>query len=125
MPMIETPEGVKNYKEIIRTPGVDAVYIGPNDLGLGLGFGAKMERDEKEILDFYRALIAEANDAGVKCGIHLSTVGNAQMLIEMGFRLVTFVSDAWHMLKGAESTVAAIRPFLDAGHKSDFRGGQY
>jgi 4-hydroxy-2-oxoheptanedioate aldolase len=125
MPMIETPDGMKNFKAIVRTPGVDAIYIGPNDLGLGMGFGAKMERDEPAILDFYKALIAEANDAGVKCGIHVSTVENAKMLIGMGFRLVTFVSEAWHMLQGARTTVTALRPFIDANQKGKFGGGHY
>ncbi len=125
MPMIETPDGMRNYREIIRTPGVDAVYIGPNDLGLGLGLGAKMERDEPVILDFYRALVAEADAAGVRCGIHVASVENARMLIGMGFRLVTFVSEAWHMLRGAETTVGALRPFIDAGGQGSFAGGQY
>lgn len=124
MPMIETPTGVRNFKEIIRTPGVDAVYIGPNDLGLGMGLGAKMERDEPAILDFYRALIAEANDVGIKCGIHVATVENAKMLINMGFRLVTFVSEAWHMLQGTRTTIAALRPFIDTEYKSKFARGQ-
>ena len=35
--MIETAEALENLDEIMSTPGVDAVYIGPNDLAYALG----------------------------------------------------------------------------------------
>ncbi len=38
--MIETAEGVRNADAIAATPGVDAIYIGPGDLALGLGLSA-------------------------------------------------------------------------------------
>ena len=37
MVMIETPEGVANAAEIAAVPGVDAVFIGPNDLAHSMG----------------------------------------------------------------------------------------
>ena len=36
--MIETPEGVANAEEIAAVPGVDAVFVGPNDLAHTMGF---------------------------------------------------------------------------------------
>lgn len=35
--MIETPQGVANASEIAAVPGVDAVFIGPNDLAHSMG----------------------------------------------------------------------------------------
>ena len=35
--MIETPEGVANAEAIARVPGVDAVFVGPNDLAHSMG----------------------------------------------------------------------------------------
>ena len=37
--MVETKDGLANVDEIAATPGVDAIYIGPGDLALGLGRG--------------------------------------------------------------------------------------
>ncbi len=34
----ETPEGVANAEEIAAVPGVDAVFVGPNDLAHTMGF---------------------------------------------------------------------------------------
>jgi len=39
MIMIETAEGVKNIDEIVRVPGVGAIFIGASDLGVSLGVG--------------------------------------------------------------------------------------
>jgi 4-hydroxy-2-oxoheptanedioate aldolase len=36
--MIETPEGVRNAAAIAAVPGVDAVFVGPNDLAHTMGF---------------------------------------------------------------------------------------
>lgn len=36
--MIETPEGVANAAAIAAVPGVDAVFVGPNDLSHTMGF---------------------------------------------------------------------------------------
>ena len=36
--MIETPEGVANASTIAAVPGVDAVFVGPNDLAHSMGF---------------------------------------------------------------------------------------
>lgn len=35
--LVETPEAVENIREILDLPGVDEVFIGLNDLSLGLG----------------------------------------------------------------------------------------
>ncbi len=37
IPMIETVEALANLDEIVSTPGIDAVYVGPADLSISLG----------------------------------------------------------------------------------------
>src|SRR5262249_59288187 len=36
--MIETQEALDNLDAILSTPGLDAVYIGPSDLSISLGY---------------------------------------------------------------------------------------
>ena len=36
---IESPAAVRNINEILDVPGIGAVYLGPNDLGISLGVG--------------------------------------------------------------------------------------
>ena len=39
MVMIESGEGVKNIDEIVKVPGIGAIFIGASDLGVSLGVG--------------------------------------------------------------------------------------
>ncbi len=50
IPMIETPEGVKNAKAIAGVEGVDAVFIGPNDLAQSHGFGSTWLDEPTQLL---------------------------------------------------------------------------
>ena len=36
--MIETQQALDNLDAILKTPGLDSIYVGPSDLGLSLGF---------------------------------------------------------------------------------------
>ena len=40
MAMIETAEAVENLDDILETPGLDAVYVGPSDLAVSMGESA-------------------------------------------------------------------------------------
>ena len=50
MPMIETEEAVDNIDAIVDVPGIDAVYVGPGDLGFSIGLQPKLDREEPEIM---------------------------------------------------------------------------
>ena len=39
MLMIETAEGARHIDEILETPGIGAIFLGPSDLGVSLGVG--------------------------------------------------------------------------------------
>ena len=49
--MVETEFAMRNLDEIVAVPGVDAVYIGPNDLALGLGQGRVTYEESKVVYD--------------------------------------------------------------------------
>src|SRR5919112_912994 len=47
--IVETRAGLDAIDEIVAVPGVDAVYIGPNDLALSCGHGRGTYRDSAEV----------------------------------------------------------------------------
>ena len=58
--MIETQQAMENIEDIISTPGLDAVYIGPADLTLGLTQGKLkpgMDREEPEMIDAIKKIL--------------------------------------------------------------------
>ena len=48
--MIETAEGREKAEEIITTPGLDAVYIGPADSALSMGLPAMGDQPQEGAL---------------------------------------------------------------------------
>ncbi|MEM6708757.1 MAG: aldolase/citrate lyase family protein, partial [Pseudomonadota bacterium] len=44
----ESPEAVANVEEIITTPGVGAIFIGPSDLSANMGLPASDLNDRKD-----------------------------------------------------------------------------
>lgn len=64
--MIETPEAVANASAIAKVDGVDAVFVGPNDLSHSMGFANDWGRGEvqKEIEKAIRAVAAAGKCAG-------------------------------------------------------------
>jgi 4-hydroxy-2-oxoheptanedioate aldolase len=65
--MIETPDAVAQAAEIAAVPGVDAVFVGPNDLSHAMGFGSDWTSAPvmAEIERALRAVAAAGNCGGV------------------------------------------------------------
>jgi 4-hydroxy-2-oxoheptanedioate aldolase len=117
IPMIETGEALDNLEAILDVPGVDAVYVGPGDLGLSLGLVPKLDREEPEILKHYERILTETKKRGQFAGIHCATPSYAARAIGMGFRLPTIANDSSILLLAAKAAVAQAR--AEAGGKAD------
>ena len=106
--MIETPDGLKNVKEICATPGLDGIYVGPSDLAIAVG-GA-FPGDPAIEAEFYAALeaIAEAAaSAGVAAGIHTASGDIAAQRLRQGYTFTTVASDLTHLELAAKAHLAA------------------
>lgn len=89
---LETPEAAQNAEAIAAVPGVDVLFIGPNDLSATLGVFRQFEHP-----DFKRAvdrILSAARAHGKTAGIMASGADDALMWIERGFRFVSVSSDA-------------------------------
>ena len=92
--MIETREALGNLPEILATPGLDGVYVGPNDLAIELGQPPRAEHDHPEVIAAV-ALVREAVRArGLIAGIFCSDGPAARRRVAEGFGLVTPGNDA-------------------------------
>ncbi len=98
IPMIETREAIANLEAILDVPGIDAVYIGPSDLGFLHGLIPILDREEPEMLAILEKSSARPASAGIAAGIHCGSTAYAKRAIGMGFKLVTIGSDACFML---------------------------
>ncbi len=110
--MIETRAGVENLAEIVRTPGLDAVYIGPNDLTMALENGrlpAGFDRQEPEMIAAIRNIIDTAHAAGIKAALHTGSSDYAARGVEWGADLVTLLNDARMISNAATAAVKTFR----------------
>jgi 4-hydroxy-2-oxoheptanedioate aldolase len=116
--MIETAEGLRNAAGIAATPGIDGLYIGPVDLTLGL-YGRTLrsgfDREEPEMLEAIKAILAAAHEAGKKAALHCGTPAYAARAIEWGFDLVTISSDVRLMAGAAKASVDEVRRLMSPG----------
>ena len=108
--MIETKEALEKLDQILDTPNLDGIYIGPADLSLAVGEEPGFDRPEnttayKEILRILEA----SKKRNLLAGIHNGTPEYAQKMISKGFNLVTVGSDQRFMSGGAKSAVEKIK----------------
>ncbi|WWC65482.1 uncharacterized protein I303_108100 [Kwoniella dejecticola CBS 10117] len=66
---IESQEGLANVEEICQVPGVDAIFIGPNDLSMSLQYYAPPNWDEPDFLAALERIHSTCRKYGVPVGI--------------------------------------------------------
>jgi len=109
LPMIETQEAVDNLDAILDVPGIDAVYIGPSDLGFSMGLPPVLDREEQAIMDIYGRILEGTRRRGLGACVHCGSPAYAARMIAMGFNLVTISNDSGLMLNAARAAVQAAR----------------
>jgi 4-hydroxy-2-oxoheptanedioate aldolase len=93
MAMIETRAGLDNLDEILSVEGLDAVYIGPSDLSLALGYEPSIDPTEPVVVEAIEHILHHALKKRIVPGIHTATPAYARKMIEQGFLFVTVGSD--------------------------------
>lgn len=102
----ESPEGVANAEEIYSVPGVDAVFIGPNDLLSQMGKTPKMETDDPEFVAALDHILKTAIRFGVAAGIHTASHEACSRRLAQGYRFMALASDARFMVAGAQAELS-------------------
>ncbi len=114
IPMIETAQALEEVEEIARTPGVDALFVGPFDLSIALGLPPG-DNDGEPVFDAAIARItAAASAAGVATAV-LSNAVVAPLRLKQGFQMVSVVTDINALTMAARTDLAAVRHALAPG----------
>lgn len=107
--MVETKQAIANLEEIVSTPGVDAVYVGPSDLSVSLGLPPGYDNPAPVFVQAIDAIVAACKKYNVVPGVHAGNPAVAVKRIEQGFRFVQMCDDAGSMARGAAEAVSALR----------------
>ena len=106
--MIETQKALGNIDEIASVKDLDAVFVGPSDLGLSLGFEPG-EHEEPILLEAIETILKTAKLHGIRAGIYTLSSEYALRMIDMGFDYVVISSDARMMISQAQKILVDIR----------------
>lgn len=105
---IEHITGVENADEILSVPGVDATFIGPNDLAasMGLGLGVPLESDHPRMVEALEHVRQVCAKHGVAPGIHCSNAAAVNQRIGEGFQFCAMASELRYLLGGLNADIA-------------------
>ncbi len=107
--MIETAQAVTNLDEILSTKGLDAIYVGPNDLAVSLGYEPQYTPKDPEVGEAIDTILAAALRHGIVPGIHCGSADMAAEMTAKGFQLVTLMSDTRLLVDAAADAIISAR----------------
>jgi 4-hydroxy-2-oxoheptanedioate aldolase len=107
--MIETQEALDNLDEILSVKGLDAVYIGPSDLSISLGYAPGGDKPDEWMMTALKKVLDGCKRHKVQPGIHCGAPAYAKKMIEMGFTFVTVGGDTRFVTMGGQAAVAEMR----------------
>jgi 4-hydroxy-2-oxoheptanedioate aldolase len=107
--MIETQEALDNLDDILSVKGLDAVYIGPSDLSISLGYSPGGDKPDEWMMTALKKVLDGCKRHKVQPGIHCGAPAYAKKMIEMGFTFVTVGGDTRFVTMGGQAAVAEMR----------------
>lgn len=115
---VETAGAVEDIEGIASIDGVDALYVGPADLGLGLG--GRPAPNVNDVFDethenagilagAFRAVIDAAGGHGIVPGLHCGNGASSARAVEEGFRMTSVAVDLGLIGTGLREQLEAAR----------------
>ncbi len=107
---IESKKAVENLEQLIAVPGVDAVFIGPNDLSQTLGIPG--DAGHPEVVKYVERCLEICRTASMPCGVHAFDVESAKKWIQKGMRFMGLGNDAMWLMDASQKAVMDVREVL-------------
>jgi 4-hydroxy-2-oxoheptanedioate aldolase len=99
---------VKNIDAILGVPGVDALYVGPNDFCASLGLAPSLEPPHREFEEAMQVVLASARRHRVVAGIHCATTETVNRRMREGWHLVGMLNDQRLLMSAARTIRDAV-----------------
>ncbi len=110
--MIETVDAVSRASEILAVPGIDAVFIGPNDLAVSAGLDSSYEGRHPEHRRLMLSVLDAARANNVTAGIMCGTAAVAQQWAEAGFPMLALPPGSQLLASALEKIVTEARELI-------------
>jgi len=106
--MAEHIKAIENADEIFSVPGIDAVFIGPNDLHHSMCKPPCFESEDAEFVQALEHILKMSRKHGVASGIHVVDAEAAKRRIIQGFQFIAIASEAGMMLSKAQEIAKSL-----------------
>ncbi len=100
---IESPAGVKNASEMGTVPGVDALFVGPNDLLVRMRGADGADPSPANFESALNTVLSAGKETNVSVGIYVGNAQAAKDRVAAGWQMIGIGSDLSFMLQGATS----------------------
>ena len=107
-PMIETTQALAAMEDILKVPGLDAVYVGPSDLSVSLGLGPGNSDGAEAFDNALGEVVSACESHQIIPGIQANP-SLASARISSGFRLVTVAADIFQLADTMASSLSSAR----------------
>jgi 4-hydroxy-2-oxoheptanedioate aldolase len=104
----EHVDAVDNADAILSTPGIDAVFVGPNDLLSSMHKTPAMETDDPQFVEALRVIRETAVRHGVAPGLHTGSADAAARRLAEGWRFIAVSSELGYMQQGAKAVAQSL-----------------
>jgi 4-hydroxy-2-oxoheptanedioate aldolase len=101
--MIETEEALGNLDQIAATPGLDGLFVGPNDLSISLGFGLGKDLTIPKLEAAIKAIAAAAKTNNLVPGAFGGSPQACAFFASHGFRFIAATTDVGLLAAGAKA----------------------
>lgn len=105
-------EAVERADEIYSVPGIDAVFVGPNDLMASMRAADGSPPDRETFEHTLDRILQACLRNGVAPGLHCFSIEAAQRRIQDGWRFIALNSELKFMLQGASAVAEAFHADL-------------
>lgn len=101
-------KAVENFEAIYSVAGVDAVFVGPNDLAASMRSADGKPPSGKAIKEALDHILQSCQKMGIAPGIHAMNPDEARVRLEEGWRFVAVQSELRFMMEAATQALKTI-----------------
>jgi len=98
-------QAVRDFDQVFSVPGIDAVFVGPNDLAASMRGPEGKPPHPDYFKETLAAILAGCKRNGVAAGIHTFSVEEAKMRIADGWQFIAVNSELRMLMDGAKRIV--------------------
>lgn len=104
----ESPQGVANAEAIYGLPGIDAIFVGPNDLTWQMKSAGIPNPGPADLEEMLQRVLAAGKKTGTPVGLHVMSVDDAKRRVQQGWQFIAVGSELRFMTLEAQRTVEGL-----------------